>query len=296
MSGFTPVLHHNPGSVGGAFTKRPRGIALHGSRSDRNEFSTQHEYDVTRRFAQETDLGWNVTIGPDAVAEHIPVTHWGHHARLASDDYLSVELAQPKVHRAIENGQIRAFAWWYLNRVVPVWGEYAIDDEECPTHHQLEIRGLTGHHDGKDDVFPDQRAVSLRKALAAEIARQRTGDEDSVELRILVRHVTGPLADVLQEQADNLRRAATLEMVRQTVDAGIQPVINTIREHGPASPPTPATAELHTLLSHVTGSLANELQRQADALRDAQAMNEVEEIVEAGLQPAINTLRAHRPM
>src|SRR5687768_14608346 len=202
MSGYTPVLHDNPGSVAGAFTQRPRGIALHGSRSGRDEFSTKHEYDVTRRFAQETELGWNVTIGPDAVAEHIPVTHWRHHARRASDEYLSVELAQPIVHRAIENGQVRAFAWWYLNRVVPVWGEYAMDDEDCPTHHQLETRGLTGHQDARGDVFPDERAVSLRQALAAEIARQRIGGGPD-RLRILLRHVTGPLADVVQDQADN---------------------------------------------------------------------------------------------
>lgn len=149
----------------GFFQQMPKGVILHGSRSTRRENSTHQEFMGTAHFALNTVLGWNVTVGDDEIAIHLAADEWGHHARQASDNYLSVELAQPDLGFPISDGQVRAFCWWMRKFVVPRWPNLPM---HFPTHSEVEKNGETGHNDGKTDVCPWQNvdeANALRQRI-----------------------------------------------------------------------------------------------------------------------------------
>lgn len=131
------------------------------------------EYRSTANYAASgIELGWNATIGPDIISEHIPVTHWGYNARAASSSSLAVEIAQGQVHMPISDSQVNALAWWIRNRVLSVYGSWELGPTFYPTHAEVEVWGLTGQVDGKTDVFPygDRRADELRQRLWARLS------------------------------------------------------------------------------------------------------------------------------
>ena len=149
---------------GGVFHQTPRGVILHGSRSTRRENTTHQEFEGTANFALNTVLGWNVTVGDDEIAIHLPPDEWGHHAFDASEHYLSVELAQPDLGFPISDAQVRAFCWWVRKFVQPRWPAFPM---HFPTHSEVEHNGETGQFSGKTDVYPWQNVAE------ADALRQR---------------------------------------------------------------------------------------------------------------------------
>lgn len=122
---------------------------------------TADEFSATANWAQAgaNGLGWNVTIGDDVIAEHLPLDSWGWNARAASQWYLAVEFAQPSLADQISNAQVRVFAWWVRERALKRWPAMPLT---FPTHAELEASGATGKKDGKTDVFPDGNALRAR--------------------------------------------------------------------------------------------------------------------------------------
>lgn len=157
----------------GRFSKQPKGIILHGSRSGRAGNPLDAEYLGTARWAvnNPNDLGWNATIGDGKVAVHLTPQEWGWNARGASQHYLAVEIAQPTVNDLVTDGQVAALADWIKTRVLPVWPGLPM---HFPTHAEVEASGATGQRDGKSDVYPagDARADQLRARIMAAL----TGD------------------------------------------------------------------------------------------------------------------------
>jgi hypothetical protein len=227
-------VDHNPGTVAGTFTTRPSGIILHGSRSGRRQ-SRQQEYDATRRFAQQTELGWNTTIGEDRYAVHYSAQHWGWNARAASRHYLAVEIAQPLEEYLVTAAQVRALVAWYRAEVVPQWGEYPVTAAHWPTHAELEASGATGARDGKTDVY---RAGSANATiLRAEIAvLLKTPEEDMSQLEDVQRQLA-------EERAWGSAILEMMKAVRGELDAAL--ALHALGEHeGAAAPVQRARDEL----------------------------------------------------
>jgi hypothetical protein len=154
----------------GFFQHMPKGVVLHGSRSGHEEHSTHQEFEGTAHFALNTELGWNATVGDDEIALHLAADEWGHHARAASDDYLSVELAQPVLGVPISDGQVRAFCWWMRKFVLQRWPDLPL---HFPTHAEVEQSGETGHFDGKTDICEAEdvdTANEVRQRIFARLA------------------------------------------------------------------------------------------------------------------------------
>jgi hypothetical protein len=107
-----------------------------------------------------------VTGGNDEITEHMSPREYGWHARGASDDYLGYEFAQAVAEWTITDAQVHAFAWWFINRVLPVWPNIPL---HFPTHAEVERWGETGARDGKTDCYPvgDPRADELRARILA---------------------------------------------------------------------------------------------------------------------------------
>ncbi len=163
---YTPKVLSRPAPqyVAGAFLRAPLGVILHGSRSGKPQ-SLDREFAGTASYAQNNPGGlcWHATIGEDAVAMHLPFTHWGWNARSASKSYLAVEFAQPTVGYDITDAQVRAFAWWFAQarKAWPALPVYFIAHSELPE----------GQADGKTDVFPigDRRLDNLKRRLTAAV-------------------------------------------------------------------------------------------------------------------------------
>lgn len=163
---YRPTLHANPGTVGGAFGTTPAGTILHGSRSGRR-WGMPTEYDHCRSYAASgIELGWNLTVGEDAVSAHMPPDRWGWNARRASSRYLAVEFAQANLGDPITDGQVRAFCWWIVAVARKRWPGLPAN---FPTHAEVEQRGETGAIDGKSDVEPFGRH-SVRDRVLARLA------------------------------------------------------------------------------------------------------------------------------
>jgi hypothetical protein len=221
---YTPRIDHDRGTVSGTFSGAPTGIILHGSRSGTPR-STQEEYDLTRRFAASgTELGWNVTVGNDAICLHMSPREWGWNARDASPRHLACEFAQPTVDDEISDGQVRALCWWIQTEVLPVWPD--LDVHSLPTHAELPAGG----RDGKTDVFPrgDPRVTELRARIIACLNGE-TGEEDalSAEERAelnrclssessLVKDTLEPLAATMDDILDGgMTKAQIVEKVKE---------------------------------------------------------------------------------
>lgn len=157
----------------GRFSRTPKGIILHGSRSGRAGNPLDQEYLGTARWAQTNpnDLGWNATIGDGKVAVHLTPQEWGWNARAASQHYLAVEIAQPTAADRVTDGQVVALVDWIKRHVLPAWPALPM---HFPTHAEVEASGETGQRDGKTDAFPagDVRADELRGRIMAMM----TGD------------------------------------------------------------------------------------------------------------------------
>ena len=110
---YAPHVERVPGTVAGFFSSAPRGIILHGTRSTR-DYDELREYEAPVRWVRPgaAGLGWNVTVGPDRIAEHLSPRQWGWNAREHSSDYLAIEFAQSRPGAAISDRQVRAAAWW----------------------------------------------------------------------------------------------------------------------------------------------------------------------------------------
>lgn len=145
-------------------------MILHGSRSGALN-STHQEFFGTANYAHNEPggLGWNATIGTDEIALHMSYRQWGWNARGASQHYLGVEFAQSHVYNAIDDGQVRAFCWFFQD-VRKVWPDLPA---RFPTHAELDgTIEYGGYHDGKTDVFPkgSQDTVELRKRILDRLA------------------------------------------------------------------------------------------------------------------------------
>lgn len=160
------------GAASGLFGETPKGVILHGSRSGAAN-TTHQEYLGTAAYAHnEPDgLGWNATIGSDELALHLTHRQWGWNARSASPYYLAVEFAQPTVQSPIDDGQVRAFCWFFES-ARKTWPDLGT---AFPTHAELDgTVEYGGYHDGKTDVFPhgDARTVDLRKRILDRLAQE----------------------------------------------------------------------------------------------------------------------------
>ncbi len=165
--GYRPdVLDIPTGNSQGGLHVPPLGCILHGTRSGIAKHSVTDEFEATCRYVTGGSMGlaWNVTIGEDAIAIHLPPSEWGWNAREASSQWLAAEFAQPTSGDAITDGQVRAFAWWMSDVVRPVWPriEYNfIGHSELPA----------GIRDGKNDPFPmgSAKLDELRRRLLAHL-------------------------------------------------------------------------------------------------------------------------------
>ena len=180
------TVFNNPSNVAGLFNEPPKGVVLHGSRSGIAGRATKDEFDSVRNYAMTNPagLGWNVSVGDDAIAVHMQATEWGWHARAASNDYLSCEFAQATADISISDAQVRAFVYWLKNYVYKSWPNF---NPYFPTHAEVEASGETGVADGKSDVFPsgDVRADELRDRILREMIVQYVtsgGEEEDPEM------------------------------------------------------------------------------------------------------------------
>jgi hypothetical protein len=165
------VLIKKDRPAAGQFAVRPRGIILHGSRSDQAGRPTHQEFLGTAAYqgTNPGDLGWNATIGNDEIAIHLEANEWGYNAFSASKVYLAVEFAQPTVNDPISDGQVRAFCWWMRKYVLARWPDLSL---HFPTHSDVEHTGEIGHApSGKTDVFPynDPRAAELQNRILTRL-------------------------------------------------------------------------------------------------------------------------------
>jgi hypothetical protein len=163
------TVYRQPGSEGGAFTERPRGIILHGSRSGQS-WSISREFDSCRNYAAggANGLGWNITCGELEYSIHLSPRKWGWNARSASRSYLGVELAQANFGDPITDAMVTALVHWYKHEVVPIWGELPLgSDAALPTHNSLP----EGKADGKSDcmIDPSPDLTDLRKRIRARL-------------------------------------------------------------------------------------------------------------------------------
>lgn len=138
-------------SVQGAFTKRPRGVILHASRSTVDR-SVEAEFKGTVDYAVggADGKGWNATIGNDKYAVHIPATSWGWSAREPSSIWLAVEFSQARIGRPVDDAQLRAFAAWWHTEVLPIWPGLL----PVLVHHAT-LDAAWQAPDGKTDVVPN---------------------------------------------------------------------------------------------------------------------------------------------
>jgi hypothetical protein len=180
--GVTPV----PGGVvyeairgqpSGRFDGVPKGVILHGSRSGRAGNPKENEYKGTASWAASNPdgLGWHATIGEGKVAVHLTPQEWGWNARVASRQYVAVEIAQATIDDPITDAQIVALADYLKTRIFPVWGHL---DYHFPTHSELELWGETGQKDGKSDIYMpgDPRTDTVRNRLY-ELLGAPSGDD-----------------------------------------------------------------------------------------------------------------------
>ena len=143
---------------------RPRAIILHGTRSGRGH-STHAEFTATAAYVRNgaDGLGWQVTVGDDEIAIHLPPDHWGWHCRSPwSELYLGIEFAQPTVDCAISDAQVRAACWWLREVAMVCWPDLPL---ALIAHSEID----PGIRDGKTDVFPrgDDRMNDLRLRMLA---------------------------------------------------------------------------------------------------------------------------------
>ena len=203
---YQPTIHRDPGTVAGAFSQTPQGVILHGSRSGIPGRPVAAEYDGTRRYAASgIELGWNVTIGNDAISLHMQPDQWGWSARQHSKFYLAVEFAQATAAQTITDGQVRAFCWWIQTVVKPRWPYLS---SAMPMHSELPA-GIT---DGKTDCYPvgDPRANELRARILAGLAEEEEADmADCSAQDSQLGLIAGGLCDTLDAEIEALGEAAT---------------------------------------------------------------------------------------
>lgn len=152
------------GTGAGSFAATPSGVILHSSRSGTANDPAQ-EWLGTSNFAMSgIELGWNATIGPDRLAIHLPADQWGWNAREHSHTHLAVEFSQAKPGQPINDDQVRAFAWYFLNVLRKRWPSLPAS---FPTHAELPA----GIRDGKTDPYRngDAAADDLRARILAHI-------------------------------------------------------------------------------------------------------------------------------
>lgn len=107
----------------------------------------------------------------DKIAVHLAPDVIGAHAAEANGAFLGSEFCQPERYTPIEDGQIRAFVYWFANYARVRWpGIPAV----FPTHAETDQWTWTTYY-GKDDPFPfrDARSEALRQRIYAEMDRWR---------------------------------------------------------------------------------------------------------------------------
>lgn len=132
-------------------------------RPNREEFTSTVNYiqagcpkdDGTQQY-----LGWNATIGPSKVAEHIDPHHWGWNAREHSSGYLAVEFSQGQLGESVEDSQFKAFAWYIRTKAIPSW-------PTIPMIFIMHSELPAGRRDGKTDLVPDGEGDIIRARIRA---------------------------------------------------------------------------------------------------------------------------------
>ena len=214
--------------VVGEFSRPPKGVILHGSRSGKAGNPKDKEYRGTANWAVSNPggLGWHATIGERMVAVHMSPREWGWSARAASDDYLAVELAQATVDEPITDGQVEALSDWIRTRVLPIWPGLPM---VFPSHAELDgTAEYGGTVDGKSDVFPrgDGRMTDLRARLLDRLGatggNEVTREEaealraENARLQEQVHGFVNALAYLGDTQADAIQQAVNeLRRVRE---------------------------------------------------------------------------------
>lgn len=158
----------------GRFGSVPRGVILHGSRSDHPELSRAQEFDGTSRWAANPSnpLGWTATVSEDCYDRHIDEGAWGYSAFNASTIYLAVEFAQAVEAWPITDPMVNAFCHWYAIHARKRWPTLPL---RFPSHSEVEASGEIGHApSGKTDVFRlhAPRMEDLRARILARLDGQ----------------------------------------------------------------------------------------------------------------------------
>lgn len=157
------VFHNTSPHVAGIFPLgQPTYLIIHGTRSGLDR-TVREEFDGNRAYVVTNTKGysWHVTIGEDAYSIHLPMNRWGWHANEESRQSLGVEFAQMTGDHTINDAQVRAFAHWFKNVVVPIWPGLNIGAQGGMQMHSAIA---SGQRQGKTDVYPlgDPRWPELR--------------------------------------------------------------------------------------------------------------------------------------
>jgi len=160
-----PTLEWVQGNVIGNLTA-PQGIILHSTRSaiPRGEVE---EYEGTLNYVRggANGLGWNATVGPGLVCEHMNPDQWGWNAREASSHYVAIEHAQARLGDPVSDALLDASAWYIKNKVYARWPNMP----RTLVHHSELPAGV---QDGKSDMAPkgSAKAEELRQRLLARLS------------------------------------------------------------------------------------------------------------------------------
>lgn len=148
-----------PGNVAGRLVN-PQGVILHSTRSGR-AIGEQAEYEGTVSYVRNGagGLGWNCTVGPGVICEHMDPDQYGWNARGASSRYVAIEHAQARLGDPVSDQLLDASAWYIQHVVYARWPNMP----RTLIHHSELSEGMS---DGKSDM-------ALAGSAAAEELRQR---------------------------------------------------------------------------------------------------------------------------
>lgn len=169
------------------FLREPIGCIIHCSSSGQpRSFVDEYYGDVGWAQNPTNVLSWNASIGPDRVANHVPVDRWGWNAFEASSLLLAAEWSESGyggVRQDVGDDQVRAFCYWWVHYVLPKWPSISLF---LPSHAEVEHMGLTGHGvTGKWDLYRygDPRMDEVRQRILSELQGPRYGlDVDLVPI------------------------------------------------------------------------------------------------------------------
>lgn len=166
----TAFIDKRTSNIAGSFSKTPKGVILHGSRSGvaGRAKSVEAAGCANWCLTNPDELGWHASVGENEVYVHMKASEWGWNARSASDKYIGVEFAQATVNEAITDAQVDAFVAYMRTYILSTYPSIPM---YFPTHADVEKSGETGKVDGKTDVFPygSLEAATLKKRITDKL-------------------------------------------------------------------------------------------------------------------------------